>query len=324
MLAAVLRQRRQNGTLPPALVSCDNIAGNGDLLRASLLAFLERADPKLSAWAAGEVNFPNSMVDRITPQCAPEDLEYASAQTGLADMRPVVCEPFWQWVVENRFTADRPPLEDAGALVVETALPYEKMKIWLLNCSHQALANCALLAGSATYVHEAVADNKMRSHIRCLLDEISPLLDPVPGVDLPSYKKMLVERYANPAVRDTLSCVAESGRVRLAKFVVPPLLEARRRGRPFSRIALTISAWCARLAAANDEQARNEKKQYAGLAGLAAGLAEKPAAFIAGCGIFPRESANDEVLARTLADQAREISDNGIRSAKAFGVANPP
>lgn len=42
------------------------------------------------------------MVDRITPVTAPEDVADVAERLGIEDRWPVVCEPFAQWVVEDR------------------------------------------------------------------------------------------------------------------------------------------------------------------------------------------------------------------------------
>ena len=66
---------RAEGTPPFTVLSCDNIPGNGDVARRMMTAFARLLDPDLADWMQAEVAFPNSMVDRITPVTAPEDVE---------------------------------------------------------------------------------------------------------------------------------------------------------------------------------------------------------------------------------------------------------
>jgi mannitol 2-dehydrogenase len=139
LITEALVRRRQRDVPPFAVVSCDNIQGNGTIARNSFAAFASLRDPELGEWVGKEVRFPNSMVDRITPVTTDDDRAELARRYGVADRWPVVCEPFTQWVLEDRFEA-RPPLEDAGVQVVQDVEPYELMKLRLLNASHQAVA----------------------------------------------------------------------------------------------------------------------------------------------------------------------------------------
>ena len=69
-----LRRRRSAGTAPFAVMSCDNLPGNGDVARRMITAFTRLTEPDLADWIEREVAFPNAMVDRITPVTSPEDV----------------------------------------------------------------------------------------------------------------------------------------------------------------------------------------------------------------------------------------------------------
>ena len=125
---------------PFTVMSCDNIQGNGHVARQAFTAFARLRDPELGEWIDREVTFPNSMVDRITPvDHRRRPRAVVAERFGVEDAWPVVCEPFTQWVLEDRFAAGRPPFEDVGVQVVDDVEPYELMKLRLLNASHQAL-----------------------------------------------------------------------------------------------------------------------------------------------------------------------------------------
>lgn len=138
-------------------MSCDNIQGNGEVARRSFATFARAQDPALADWIEAEVSFPGSMVDRITPVTTDADREEITRQFGVTDSWPVVAEPFFQWVLEDRFAAGRPPLEEAGVQLVDDVHPYELMKLRLLNIGHQGLAYFGHLCGY-TYGHEAAQD----------------------------------------------------------------------------------------------------------------------------------------------------------------------
>lgn len=254
-LVAALARRRAEGTPPFTVLSCDNIPGNGDVARRMLVAFARLLDPDLADWMDAEVAFPSSMVDRITPVTAPEDVAQLEAEFGVVDGWPVVCEPYTQWVVEDRFPLGRPPLEDVGVQLVDDVEPYELMKLRLLNASHQALAYLGYLAGYR-YAHEVCADPLFRRFLLGYMEqEGSPTLPPVPGVDLDAYRHGLVDRFANPEVRDTLARLCAESSDRIPTWLVPVIARNLRDGGQVGRSALVVASW-ARYAEGTDEQGR--------------------------------------------------------------------
>src|SRR4051794_2695584 len=255
LITEALRRRRQRGSAPFTVASCDNIQHNGDVARSTFTAFAALQDPDLSAWMGREVSFPNSMVDRITPATTDEDRAEVAKRYGVDDRWPVVCEPFTQWVLEDRFGLGRPPLEDAGVQVVDDVEPYELMKLRLLNASHQALAYLGHLAGYRL-VHDAAQDPLFRRFLLGYMEqEAMPTLRPVTGIDLRRYCRDVVERCSNPAIRDTLARLAFDGSERLPKWLLPVVRENLAAGGEIRRSALVVAAW-ARYAEGVDEQGR--------------------------------------------------------------------
>ncbi|WP_230208478.1 mannitol dehydrogenase family protein [Microlunatus sp. Gsoil 973] len=134
---------------------------------------------------------------------------------------PVVCEPFEQWVLQDHFPLGRPPYEEVGVQVVDDVEPYELMKLRLLNAGHQAVAYFGYLSGYRL-VHEAAQDPAIAAFTRAYMDrEGTPTLKPVPGVDLDEYKDTLLERFANPNVRDQVQRLCLEASDRIPKFVLP-------------------------------------------------------------------------------------------------------
>ena len=212
LVTEALRRRWERGVAPFTIMSCDNLQGNGDLARRAFTAFARLRDPELGDWVEREVRFPNSMVDRITPATTDADRAEVRDRFGIDDRWPVVCEPFTQWVLQDDFTAGRPPYEAAGVQVVADVEPYELMKLRLLNASHQALCYFGYLCGYRL-VHEAAQDPLFRAFLLGYMDdEATPTLPPVPGVDLEEYKHTLIERFSNPQVRDTIARLCAEAR----------------------------------------------------------------------------------------------------------------
>ncbi|HET6295460.1 MAG TPA: mannitol dehydrogenase family protein [Kribbella sp.] len=248
-----LARRRAAGVPAYTVMSCDNIPGNGHVAKKMLTSFARLKDPELADWIESEVRFPNSMVDRITPVTADADKEALAERFGIEDGWPVVCEPFTQWVLEDDFGGERPPFEDVGVQLVDDVEPYELMKLRLLNASHQALCYLGYLAGYR-YAHEVCQDKLFVDFLLGYMDnEATPTLPPVPGVDLDKYKHQLIERFANPEVRDTLARLCAESSDRIPKWLVPVVRQQLATGGEIARSALVIAAW-ARYAEGVDEQ----------------------------------------------------------------------
>jgi mannitol 2-dehydrogenase len=248
-----LRLRRERGIAPFTVQSCDNIQGNGEVAKKMFVAFAKLKDEELGAWIEDSVHFPNSMVDRITPVTASEDIVEVEQITGLADKWPVVAEPFFQWVIDDEFNLGRPPYEKADVQMVKDVMPYELMKLRLLNASHQGLTYFGYLSGYR-YAHEATTDPSIANFLlKYMENEATPTLLPVPGVDLDDYRKTLIARFSNPEVKDTLARLCAESSDRIPKWLVPVIHERLAQGGDVTLSAAIVASW-ARYAEAVDEQ----------------------------------------------------------------------
>ncbi|CAA9330252.1 MAG: Multiple polyol-specific dehydrogenase [uncultured Nocardioidaceae bacterium] len=251
-LTEALARRRAAGVEPFAVMSCDNIQGNGEVAARMVIGFAGRRDAELASWVEHNVSFPNSMVDRITPVTTDEDRTLLAERFGVEDAWPVVCEPFTQWALEDRLPLGRPPLEDVGVQVVADVGPYELMKLRLLNASHQAMCYLGYLSGYR-YAHEVSSDPLFIRFLRGYMDdEGTPSLAPVPGVDLTMYKRQLIERFANSEIADTLARLCAWSSDRIPKWLVPVVQHQLDTGGEMRRSALVIASW-ARYAEGVDE-----------------------------------------------------------------------
>ena len=242
-LVEALARRRAAGLRPFTVLSCDNLPDSGAAARTAVLSSAGLRDPGLAAWIGREGSFPSSMVDRITPETTPETRDEVVARFGVADRWPVVTEPFSQWVVEDAFCAGRPPLDRVGVQFVDDVAPYELVKARLLNGGHCALGHVGALAGHVR-TDAAMADPVVAGLLRAVLvREVAPLL-PVPdGLDLADYTATTLERFANPAVGDTLARLCRRSSTKMPTYLLPSLAEARRNGRPCRLLALVVAAW---------------------------------------------------------------------------------
>jgi mannitol 2-dehydrogenase len=315
LVTEALRRRRQRGLAPFTVVSCDNLPGNGQLSKRVFTAFARLRDPALGDWIEDAVRFPNSMVDRITPVTTDADRAEVAGRFGIEDRWPVVCEPFVQWVLEDHFAAGRPPYEDVGVQLVGEVEPYELMKLRLLNGSHQALCYFAYLAGYRL-VHEAAQDSLFRAFLLGYMDaEATPTLSPVPGVDLAGYKHTLLERFANPQIRDTIARLCAQSSDRIPKFLLPVIRQQLATGGEIERSAAVVASW-ARYAEGVDERGEpiDVVDRYRDhLTSLARRQREDPRAFIANRDLFG-DLADNERFVTAYRSALASLHQRGARA----------
>jgi len=315
LITEALRRRRKQGLAPFTVMSCDNLQDNGHLTRRVFTAFARLRELELGDWVGREVRFPNSMVDRITPVTTDADRAEVRERFGIEDRWPVVCEPYTQWVLQDAFTAGRPPYQEAGVQVVDDVEPYELMKLRLLNGSHQAMCYFAYLSGYRL-VHEAAQDPLFRAFLLGYMDEeATPTLAPVPGVDLEGYKHTLIDRFSNPQVRDTIARLCAQSSDRIPKWLLPVVRQQLAAGGQIRRSAAVVASW-ARYTEGVDEQGEPIEvvDRLAGtLTRLARRQREDPDAFIANREVFG-DLAGDQRFATAYRTALASLYQRGARA----------
>ena len=242
-LIGALDRRRLAGVPPFTVMSCDNLRHNGDQARRACLAYAQAYDPALAAWMATEVDFPNAMVDRITPATDAARRTELNAQTGLDDQAPVVAEDFIQWVLEDKFRQGRPAWEEVGVQVVADVTPYEEAKIRLLNGAHQMLSYPAFMSGHRG-VDEALRDPLFHDYLRDFLANDSAVwLQSLPGMELESYQRLLLERFGNRAIADRLDRLCLDGGSKIPGFLQPTLDACLAHGHDGRRLAFLLACY---------------------------------------------------------------------------------
>lgn len=254
LIVEALRRRRDRGIPPFTVMSCDNLQNNGEVARHAFTTFAHAKDEQLAAWIDANVVFPNSMVDRITPVTTEGDRAELAERFGIDDAWPVVCEPFFQWVLQDSFTDSRPPYERAGVEIVDDVEPYEFIKLRLLNSSHQGLCYFGHLMGYR-YAHDAAQDPLIAQFLLAYMnDEATPTLKPVAGLDIEEYKPQLIERFSNPGIRDTIARLCAESSDRIPKWLLPVVRDQLAMPQPHVTFAAAIVASWARYAEGIDEQ----------------------------------------------------------------------
>lgn len=255
LLVEALRQARAARRRPPTILCCDNLPENGRLLRAGVVGFARRIDSGLADWIAGEVAFPCSMVDRITPAPTRRTLARVQSLIGVEDRAAIETEAFSQWVIEDDFPSGRPAWDAAGALFVEDVTAFERMKLRMLNGTHSLIAYAGFLAGHA-HVREVMADGACARladrHLRAAARTVGAL----PGIDLDAYRRALAARFANPAIAHETYQIAMDGTEKLPQRLLAPAVEAIEAGDDLSSYAFAVAAWM-RYAIGRDDRGRS-------------------------------------------------------------------
>ena len=241
-MVAALRLRRDLGVGPFTLQSCDNLQGNGTILRQTLVSLARLSDPDLAGWIDASCTFPNSMVDCIVPATGPAELAMVHA-FGIDDAVPVTHENFRQWVIEDAFCAGRPDWEKVGATFSDNVHGYEAQKIRILNAGHQVIASVAEVMGLTT-ISETMANPLIHAMFRKVAEtEILPHVTPVPGMTPAQYLDLIDRRFANPAIVDTVRRVAFDGSSRQTGMVLPTVRDGLKAGISVEGLALAQAAW---------------------------------------------------------------------------------
>ena len=240
-----LRRRRAAGLGGLTALSCDNLSGNGERLGASTVAFARAAgDAGLAHWIEGEVRFPSTMVDSITP-ATDDDLRAEAAQRlGVTDAWPIQRERFVQWVVADQVTpADAETFAAAGVTLATDVAAFERAKLRLLNGAHSTLAYVGLGLGHES-VAQAMADPLLAGFVeRLMRQDIAASLAVTRGLDAQVYVGQILARFRNPALVHRLSQIAWDGSQKLPIRLLDTISDALAAGRPVERLAVGVAAW---------------------------------------------------------------------------------
>ena len=247
-IATGLDARRTSGGEPLTILSCDNLPGNGTVAREAITRACEARGDDLVRYVETACSFPNSMVDRITPQTTDADRAFLHDEFGLDDEWPVVSEPFRQWVLEDSFAAGRPRFEDVGALFTDRVHDWELYKLRLLNATHSCLAYLMAIAG-VVYVDEAIALPDVRRYLeRFLSTEAIPTLAEIPGHPAADYARTVLSRFENTGVRDQIARLCIDGTAKFPTFLIPTIERQLELDGPVECAALALAGWARYLA----------------------------------------------------------------------------
>ena len=316
LIVEALDDRRRAGLPPFTVLSCDNMPANGEVTRRAITSFAGLRDPQLAAWLEEHGAFPSSMVDRITPKTTDADRVMLERKFGVRDRWPVITEPFTDWVIEDAFSAGRPPLDEVGVRFVSDVRPYSLLKTRLLNASHLVLGALGQVAGFRT-IDRVMRDPVLAAYADRLTEvEIAPSLPVPPGVDLDAYRESLLDRMANPTIADQVSRLCRGGSLKYPRHVLPSLLAAREDRRPHPLLTLATAAVCRQLRGVDDagHAFRLDDPVAARLQKLALRGGSDPRPLLSETSMFGR-LGRDEAFVQQLSTVLRTMDEVGMRGA---------
>jgi fructuronate reductase len=254
-----LRRRRDSGLPPFTVISCDNLVDNGARLARATAQFASTSDRGFARWIEGEVRFPRTMVDSITPATTDALKDSVADALGVRDRWPVQREAFVQWVIEDVFRHESPDWQRAGVTLTNDVAGYDRAKLRLLNGAHSTLAYVGSLAGYVT-VADAMKDDELRAFVQTLMvEDILPTLTAPRGLDLRTYVDAILRRFRNPNMHHELAQIAWDGSQKLPFRILGTVRDALAAGRSIDRLCVPLAAWMqfVRQAAARGERVKD-------------------------------------------------------------------
>lgn len=241
-LVTGLELRRQAGLPPFTTLSCDNIPDNGERLKKAVIALAARRNDALASWVLENAAFPNSMVDRIVPATTDAAVTAFEADYGVSDLGLVETEDFSQWVIEDDFCNQRPPLEKVGVQVTDNVKPWEDVKLRLLNAAHSAMAYLGYLSGRK-YIHETITSEGFEAYINALWDEAETTLPTIEGFDVAAYRNSLIARFKNPNLAHKTFQIAMDGSQKIPQRLLSSIRERLDKGLASPALTLAVAGW---------------------------------------------------------------------------------
>ncbi|WP_435181679.1 mannitol dehydrogenase family protein [Cellulophaga omnivescoria] len=312
-LTQALKLRKERGLKGCTIQSCDNIQENGHMIKNMLLSYVKQAQPNLVNWIKKNVSFPNAMVDRITPSTTQDDIDNLKKSSGINDAWPVVCEPFKQWVIEDNFIQGRPAWENVGAQFVTDVVPYEKIKLSLLNAGHSVLGILGALIGYKT-IDQAVNNKNISTFLHLYMNvEVTPTLGNLEGLDLDLYKKTLLERFGNPNIKDQIERICSESSSKIPIFILPTVKTNLKSNGSVNLAAFVIAAWAIYSLGKNEKgETLIIKDANKLLLDVKANIAsKKPAAFLELDTVFGNLK-NSDIFKEAYLKAYNNITNNGV------------
>ena len=252
ILVKALSIRKQNDILPFTVLCCDNLPNNGKLVGEAVIDFAKHIDPVLADWIKKNTAFPSTMVDRITPAATQKTLKEAQKIIGCVDLGAVETETFYQWIIEDKFPLGRPNWELAGVIFTDNVLPYEKMKLRMLNGAHSMIAYIGFHCGY-NYVYNVMSDKNLKFLVERHMITASKTLETICSIDYSKYVKSLIKRFNNKALKHETLQIAMDGSQKIPQRILFPLEDAYKSKIDYRPFTFAMAAWLRHVSGASHD-----------------------------------------------------------------------
>ncbi len=321
-VVSAMQHRYKNNIKPFTPMSCDNLPENGKVLEKVVLQFAQQLDEDLFIWIQNNIKFPSTMVDRIVPRTTESDINRIETALGIEDKVGVITEPFLQWVIEDKFVNDRPYWEKTSISNVQIAddvIPFEEMKLRLLNGTHSAMAYLGYLSGYET-VSETIRDQNFKTFIRYLMDvEITPSIK-IEGIDLNEYKNQLIKRYENTALQHRTWQIAMDGTQKIPQRFLQTIRYSLDNDIAIEGLCLALAAWMCYAKGVDEAgqviDVQDPLKQQLAQIWLQADdeLEQVVVGFLSLRSVFEQDLATDKVFQSTLLQALQQLVEKGAKA----------
>lgn len=313
-----LSLRHARGVPFPTIMSCDNVPDNGATLRRCVIGLARLTDPALADHIERHARFLNTMVDRIVPATRPVDIEGFAADTGILDYGLVVGEPFRMWVIEDPHRSELPPWHRAGAMIVDDVVPFELMKMRVLN-GIQTNVSALGLIGGIEFMSDVMGDAAFRDFARrTMLREVLPGLPPVRGIDLPEYVEQSIGRLQNPELRHGTAQIVTDGSQKIRQRLLEPIRSCLKQGLDCDGLLLGTAAWMQTATGADlaGNQHRAVDPFHAETRAIAEQAGGDPVALVRGLlsirSIFGDDLIGNNAVETALVGNLRRLREQGV------------
>ncbi|AGH81321.1 D-mannonate oxidoreductase NAD-binding protein [Psychromonas sp. CNPT3] len=321
-IVEALRRRKEKNIKAFTVMSCDNVQENGALTKIAVLSFARLLDKNLGQWIEDNVSFPCTMVDRIVPAVTEQTLTQIESDLGVYDPCGIACEPFRQWIIEDNFVNGRPNWNLAGATFVENVIPFEEMKLRMLNGSHSFLAYLGYLGGYKHICDAMQNEAYEKATLALMLNEQAPTLNVPDGVDLEAYAHLLIARFKNPSLKHQTWQIAMDGSQKLPPRMIHSLCVHLKNKSAHKALILGIAAWMRYVSCVDENKISIDVKDplletFVGIykeRGLDKSVVKD---LLAISSIFPRELLRDEAFVNDLTNAFQLLLTEGAKSAVA-------
>lgn len=251
-LAAGLAARRLMD-LPLTIMSLDNVEQNSRTLKVALLQFLTQLDRGLAEWTERNVDFPITLVDRITPRTTDEFRDLIQQEVGFGNSVVIATESFRELVIEeSRFAMPRWDMSGVSYVSPSASGIHWMRKFYCLNAGHQIAGICGQRLG-CHYTYEAMA----RGAVSRLLERFhSELLAHVIEGErdyLQQYCARIRGRFADISMQDTVTRVVARTTSKVSERLLSAVELSLSAGGPVLLApTLVTAAWLLNLGAVDE------------------------------------------------------------------------